>query len=257
MKKNQETGLYESRYWHPAVTTDAVVFGYDVEQESLEVLLIQRGKAKPGEQGVYEGCWALPGGFMREDDANTESCMLRELCEETCLTFADGQGLQPEFVEELGVYSDKDRDPRERVITVAYYALVKKDRYRIQGGDDAAEARWFSVAEISELELAFDHKTIISRALETLRSRIHFVPIGFHLLDETFTMPQLMSVYTAILGPEKEFDRANFRKKILAMGYVEDTSERDTGHPHRSAFKYRFVKDRYEAVKKLGSRLEF
>ncbi len=243
MKLNKSTNLWESKYWHPAVTTDAVVLGFDGER--LNVLLIKRG----GEP--YLGSWALPGGFMRETDEDAQACMYRELNEETNV-----DGL---YLEELKTFSSINRDPRERVITVAYFALVVKSKYVIKAGDDAAEAKWFSINELPDL--AFDHKEIINLAIERLRQRIHFEPIGFHLLDEEFTMPQLQNIYIAILDPTEEYsklrDRRNFPKKMLKLGYIKETGKKVTGNPYRSPKLYTFDEVAYFKAKRIGMRLEF
>lgn len=243
MKFNKETGLWESPYWHPAVTTDAVVFGFDGEK--LNVLLIERG----GEP--YAGMWALPGGFIRETDQNAEAGVYRELHEETNV-----EGI---FMEELGTFSEKGRDPRERVITIAFFALVVQNKYVIKGGDDARVAKWFSIDSLPSL--AFDHKKIIDVAIKRLQQKIHFEPIGFHLLDREFTMPQLQSIYIAILNPPKDEsavrDRRNFQKKMLKLGYIQDTGKKVTGTPYKSPKLYTFDQDAYSRVKKTGMRLEF
>lgn len=243
MKYNEQTRQWESPYWHPAVTTDAVVFGFD--GVGLNVLFIQRG-LEP-----YKNMWALPGGFMRPEDKNAEACAYRELHEET--------DVDDIYMEELGTFSDSNRDPRERVITIAFFALVVKDKYHVKGGDDARIAKWFPVKELPEL--AFDHKSIIELALERLRQRIHFEPIGFHLLDKEFTMPQLHNIYIAILDPPEDDtklrDRRNFPKKMLNLGYIRETGKRLTGNPHRSPMLYTFDEEAYQRAKKIGMRLEF
>lgn len=260
MELNETTGLWESKFWHPALTTDAVVFGFDKEDKSLQILLIRRGKAKPGEKPAYEGFWALPGGFIKQDES-TDECVHRELFEESSMKLFDNDnGIKPEFIEQLKTYSGRDRDPREYVITVAYYALVKKEKYTIKGGDDAVEAKWFPVEVIPELNLAFDHAQIIQDAIEKLRERIHFEPIGFHLLDKEFTMPQLQNIYIAILNPEDDknlHDRRNFPKKMLKLGYIKETGKKVTGNPYRSPKLYTFDEEAYKNVKKIGMRLEF
>lgn len=261
MEYNETTGKWESKFWHPALTTDAVVFGFDKEDASLQVLLIKRGKAKAGEVGAFEGCWALPGGFLKQDEP-TDECVYRELYEESAMRLFDSDnGIKPEFIEQLKTYSARGRDPREFVVTVAYYALVKRDRYDIRGGDDAAEAKWFSIGELQGLRLAFDHAQIIEDAIERLRERIHFEPIGFNLLDKEFTMPQLQSIYIAILNPPEDDmairDRRNFPKKMLKLGYIKETGKKLTGNPHRSPKLYVFDEEAYKNVKKLGMRLEF
>lgn len=261
MKFNEITKKWESPFWHPAVTTDAVVFGFDKEDRSLQVLLIRRGNAKPGEAPAFEGYCALPGGFLQKEET-TDECVHRELFEESSMKlFNNESGIRPEFIEQLKTYSARGRDPREFVITVAYYALVKKEKYEIKGGDDAVEARWFPVDVLPELKIAFDHAQIIQDAVEMLRERIHFEPIGFHLLDKEFTMPQLQNIYIAILNPSEEDknlrDRRNFPKKMLKLGYIRETGKKLTGNPYRSPKLYTFDEEAYAAAKKIGMRLEF
>ena len=261
MEFNEVTGKWESKFWHPALTTDAVVFGFDKEEGSLQVLLIKRGKAKHGEIAAFEGYWALPGGFIKKDEP-TDECVYRELFEESSMKlFNNDKGIKPEFIEQLKTYSARGRDPREFVVTVAYYALVKMDEYVIKGGDDAAEAKWFSVNDLHELNLAFDHAQIIEDAIDRLRERIHFEPIGFNLLDKEFTMPQLQNIYIAIVNPADEDsairDRRNFAKKMLKLGYIKETGKKVTGNPYRSPKLYSFDEEAYKKAKKIGMRLEF
>lgn len=188
------------RYEHMAVTTDCVIFTY--EDWRLKVLLVRRG----GEP--YKGMWAFPGGFLRMDETAEEGA-LRELREETAL-----EPSSP--IVQLGVFSEVDRDPRERVITIAWYALVKP--HEVMGGDDADEAKWFPVNSLPPL--AFDHRKIFEAAMERLRRDIHFEPVGFDLLDDTFTIPDLQRLYETILGVK--FDRRNFQRKILSSGILEE-----------------------------------
>ena len=220
-----------------------MVFGFD--GVGLNVLLVQRG-LEP-----FKHMWALPGGFMRRDDENALACAYRELNEEA--------NVDDIYMEELKCFSYRDRDPRERVITIAFFALVVQSKYQVKGGDDARDAKWFPVKELPAL--AFDHKAIIETALEQLRQRIHFEPIGFHLLDKEFTMPQLHNIYIAILDPPEDDtklrDRRNFPKKMLKLGYIKETGKRVTGNPHRSPKLYTFDEEAYRNAKKIGMRLEF
>lgn len=197
-----EQGKYCYKYPHPAVTTDCVVFGFDGKR--LNILLIERG----GEP--FKGCWAFPGGFMNIDETAEQGAM-RELCEET--------GLKLEYLKQFGTFTAVNRDPRERVITIAYYALAKKSD--VKGGDDAAKAQWFPIEDVPPL--AFDHDYILRKATEQLKKDIHFEPIGFGLLDEQFTMPELQRLYESILGVH--FDRRNFYKKMLQTGILEESEE--------------------------------
>ncbi len=183
---------YTYEYPHPAVATDCVVFGFN--GKNLEILLIERG-IEP-----YKGMWAFPGGFMKMDET-AEVCALRELKEET--------GLDIHILKQLGAFSGVHRDPRERVVSVAFYALVRPSD--VAGGDDARKARWFAINEVPQL--AFDHDYILRKAMQQLRKDIHFEPIGFELLETSFTMADLQRLYEAILGVH--FDRRNFEKKML------------------------------------------
>ena len=226
---------YTYKHPHPAVTTDCVIFGYDVT-EGLSVLLVQRG-LEP-----FQGRWAFPGGFMKiDEDADTGA--LRELLEET--------GLRPAAIEQFGTFTQVDRDPRERVITIAYFALVRKAE--VQSGDDAAQARWFPVREVPPL--AFDHDRILRVALGKLREKIHFEPVGFELLPEVFTMPQLQALYESIL--DVRFDRRNFAAKILKLGLLTEVGDRPAGTARRIPAPYSFNREKYREMKGKGFRLEF
>ena len=221
-------------YPHPAVTADCVIFGFD--GVSIKVLLIQRGI------DPYKGKWALPGGFMNIDES-AEECARRELEEET--------GLKTASVEQFYTFTDVMRDPRERVITVAHYALVRLSE--VKGGDDAAKAQWFAQSEIPSL--AFDHDRILRMALTRLKERICFEPIGFELLPEVFTMSELQNLYEAILGVK--FDRRNFYNKMLKLGILAEAEPRPENASRRTPTKYRFNAEKYAELKQKGFRLEF
>lgn len=225
---------YHYKYPHPSVTTDCVIFGFD--GSNLKVLLVQRG-IEP-----YKGRWAFPGGFLSMDESAEEGA-LRELREET--------GLQGAYIKQFHTFSDPKRDPRERVITIAYYALVKLQD--VIGGDDAAQARWFALNEVPSL--AFDHDQILRRAEQELRKQIHFEPIGFELLPEKFTMKELQQLYEAILNVK--FDRRNFYNKMLHLGILTQLDETVKNSPKKEAFLYRFNPEMYEEMKNKGFRLEF
>lgn len=225
---------YCYRYPHPAVTTDCVIFGFDGER--LQVLLIERG-IEP-----YKGKWAFPGGFLKMDETAEEGAR-RELKEET--------GLDGAYMEQFHTFSAPERDPRERVITIAYYALVKIQE--VKGGDDAASARWFPLDDIPSL--AFDHDYILRMATQRLREQIHFQPIGFELLPERFTLKELQLLYEAILGIN--FDRRNFSKKMMHLEILIDLEETVWPTPKREAKLYKFNAEKYEELKRKGFRLEF
>ena len=227
-------GTYTYDYPRPAVTTDCVIFGYDGKE--LKVLLIERG-IEP-----FKGCWAFPGGFLNMDEDALAGAR-RELKEET--------GLEDAFIEQFHTFSEPGRDPRGRVITIAHYALVKIQE--VEGGDDAAQARWFPIGEVPPL--AFDHDRILRMAMSRLKEKIHFEPVGFELLPDVFTMPQLQNLYEAIL--EVHFDRRNFASKMLKLGILEDTGDRPAGASSRIPVSYRFNKEKYNELKAKGFRMEF
>ena len=227
--------MYTYEYPHPAVTTDCVIFGYDL-REGLSVLLVQRG-IEP-----FKGQWAFPGGFLRIDE-DADTCARRELLEETDFKVVS-------FIQ-FGTFSDVNRDPRERVITIAYMALVRKGD--VQGGDDAADARWFPVTSVPPL--AFDHDRILRIALERLKEQIHFHPVGFELLPEVFTLSQLQALYEAILGVR--FDRRNFAAKMQKLGLLQPTGDRPADAARRIPQTFRFNVQKYEELKRSGFRLEF
>ena len=232
MEENNK--LYSYKYPHPAVTADCVIFGFD--GVSIKVLLIQRG-IEP-----YKGQWAFPGGFLQMDET-VEECAKRELEEET--------GLKSTSVEQFYTFSAVNRDPRERVITIAHYALVRLSE--VKGGDDAASAQWFAMNEIPSL--AFDHERILRMAVKRLKERICFEPIGFELLAEVFTMTELQNLYEAIL--EVKFDRRNFYNKMLKLGILSEAEPRPAGASRRTPTKYRFNAEKYTELKQKGFRLEF
>lgn len=226
---------YTYKYPRPSVTTDCVIFGYDTK-EGLSVLLIKRG-IEP-----FKDHWAFPGGFIKMDE-DAETGARRELREETSLETA--------HIEQFGCFSEVNRDPRERVITIAYYALVKKSE--VVGGDDASEAHWFPIDNVPPL--AFDHDRILRVALKTLKEKIHFMPIGFELLPSVFTMPQLQELYESIL--EVKFDRRNFSNKMLKLGILTVVGERPKNAGTRIPVTYKFNEDNYNELKSKGFRLEF
>jgi 8-oxo-dGTP diphosphatase len=229
-----EDKMYCYKYPHPAVATDCVIFGFDGIK--LQVLLIERG-IEP-----FKGKWALPGGFLRMDE-DAEHGAKRELKEETNLT--------ANYIEQFYAFTSPNRDPRERTISIAYYALVKIEE--VIGGDDAARAQWFDMDDIPEL--AFDHDQILSKATERLRERIHFQPVGFDLLPDKFTLKELQALYEAILGVT--FDRRNFAKKMMHFDLIEQLDETVWPTPKRRANLFRFNQEKYLELKQKGFRLEF
>lgn len=215
----------------PAVTVDCVVFG--VDDEDLKVLLVQRDVAP------FVGQWALPGGFVRLDES-LEDAARRELAEET--------GLDRVFLEQLFTFGDPGRDPRERVITVAYYALVNIRDHRVRAATDARNAAWFAITDLPSL--AFDHDRILEAARERLRGKLSYQPIGFELLPRKFTLSQLQHLYETIL--ESPIDKRNFRRKILGTGLLRETDEIEQDVAHRAARLYSFDETKYRRLAKGG-----
>ncbi|ACB74331.1 NUDIX hydrolase [Opitutus terrae] len=226
---------YTYEYPHPAVTVDGVVFGYD--EADLKVLLIQR------DQPPYRGKWALPGGFVDMNES-LEAAARRELEEET--------GVTELYLEQLYTFGEPKRDPRERVISVAYYALVKLADHTVRAASDARNVAWFPVANLPAL--AFDHEEILDVALRRLKGKIRYEPIGFELLPEKFPLSELQRLYETIL--EQPLDKRNFRKKILSMGLLADTEEIQQDVAHRAARLYRFDEPSYRRLKKAGFNFE-
>lgn len=224
-------GKYIYEYPRPAVTTDCVILGFD--GEDLKVLLIERG-IEP-----FKNRWALPGGFI-ELDEDADTCARRKLVQET--------GLENIFMEQLYTFSGVNRDPRYRVISIAYYALVKLGDYNAEAGTDTEKVQWFSINDIPEL--AFDHTQILEMAKERLRGKIKYQPIGFELLPEQFTIPELLNLYQTVL--QTKLDDRNFRKKILGYNLLIDTGETQRGARNRAPKLYRFDTKRYEELSKAG-----
>jgi 8-oxo-dGTP diphosphatase len=213
------------------VTVDLAIF--TVRDEALQVLLVQRGVAP------FAGRWALPGGFVREDES-LESAARRELEEET--------GVRDVYLEQLYTFGDPDRDPRGRVITVAYFALVAADRQTLSPGTDAAAARWWPAG--TPPPLAFDHRQMLDYAVERLRNKLEYTTVGFQLLPRKFTLTQLQRVYEAILG--RALDKRNFRRKMELLDILTPLAERAQDGPSRPAQLYTFSARQFEKLKDKG-----
>ena len=226
---------YSYEYPRAALTVDCVVFGLD--EDDLQILLIQR------DLPPFEGDWALPGGFVRLEETLDEAA-LRELSEET--------GLKNVYLEQLYSFGTVNRDPRERVVTVAYYALVNLSDHRVRAATDARNAAWFAVDDIPSL--AFDHDQILEMAHERLRGKVRYQPIGFELLPPKFTLRQIQHLYEVIL--DRPLDKRNFRKKILSMGILIELDEVETDVAHRAARLYQFDRRKYKRLTKQGFHFE-
>ncbi len=226
---------YTYEYPRPALTVDCVVFGLD--EGDLKVLLIRRA-LEP-----FVGKWALPGGFVRMEESLDDAAR-RELHEEA--------GIRPSHLEQLYSFGDPKRDPRGRVVTVAYFALVKLAEHKVHADTDAREAAWFSVWDTPKL--AFDHAEILGVALQRLKGKVRYQPIGFELLPPKFTLTQLQRLYEVVL--ERPLDKRNFRKKILSFEFLEELDEVEQDVSHRAARLYRFDSKKYKQLEKAGFNFE-
>lgn len=221
---------------HIKIAVDAIVFGY--ADNKLHVLLIKQ------KFGQLKNQWALVGGFVKDDEGLLDA-VTRELNEET--------GVKVNYLEQLYTFGDDiNRDPRFRVVSVSYFALVNSNKLKPQADSDADEARWFPINEIPKL--AFDHQAIFETALKRLQSKLTYQPIGFDLLPKEFLFSDLEHLYTAILG--KEIDRRNFRKKILSFEILEETVELRTKSKGRPAKLFKFNKLKYNKLLKEGFHFE-
>jgi 8-oxo-dGTP diphosphatase len=213
-------GYDVTKFDRPSVAVDLIIF--TVSDRDLQILLIRRGEPP------YEGRWALPGGFVRMDES-LEAAARRELEEET--------GVRDVYLEQLYTFGDPGRDPRTRVVTVAYFALISSASLSLRAQADAREVAWHSA--FRHPKLAFDHEAILEYAIERLRSKIEYTTIGFQLLPEKFTLAELQRAYEIILG--RPLDKRNFRKKMLSLGVLVETGETKMEGIHRPAQLFRFA----------------
>jgi len=219
------------------VAVDAVVFGY-TSKEGLSVLLIKRNIPP------YKGQWALPGGLMGNNES-LEDAVQRELLEET--------GVSINYLEQLYTFGKPGRDPRNRVISITYYGLVKPDVFEINAATDADDVAWFNIKKTPSL--AFDHDEIIKAAHERLKSKIIYQPVGFELLDEKFAFSELEKLYMAVL--DRPIDRRNFKKKITKFGFIEETAEKQSlSGAGRPGNLFRFNEEKYFQLQKDGINFE-
>ena len=227
---------YSYEFPRPALTVDCVIFGLD-DHNTLKVMLIQRNLAP------FQGEWALPGGFVRMNES-LDAAARRELAEET--------GIKDVFLEQLFTFGTPDRDPRDRVVSVAYYALVNLIEHPVQAATDASHAEWFGISEIPAL--AFDHNAILTMAIARLKGKVRYAPIGFELLPQKFTLTELQKLYETILGVT--LDKRNFRKKIIKMDLLLELDEKQTGVAHRAAKLYKFDEVKYKSLSEKGFNFE-
>lgn len=239
MKRNlvyQETRIPETKDVIKSITIDCTIFGF--ENGHLEVLLVKHAI------GISEGKWGLPGGWILKDEAIDIAAqrILKDLT-----------GLNQIYLEQLRAFGEPDRFPLGRVITIGYYALIKKEDYNIKAGFTASEVKWHQIKKIPDL--IYDHNQILEFSLEHLRKKLRQAPIGFNLLPEKFTLFQLMQLYEEILN--MDMDKPNFRRKILKMKLLKDLGEKQKDVSHRAAKLYKFDHEIYNKLSKKGFNFEF
>ena len=220
------------------IAVDAIVFGYSKE-EGVSILLIKR-KYDP-----YQGSWAIPGGFVL-DDESLEQAVERELLEET--------GVKINYLEQLYTFGEPDRDPRKRIISVAYFGLVKSNEFeKLMASTDAEDAKWFNFKQLPSL--AFDHEKILNMAIDRLRNKLKYQPIGFNLLDKKFPFSDLEHLYTTLL--DRPLDRRNFKKKVMSLGILDELDEKTklTG-AGRPGNLFQFNQKMYNQLLKNGMHFE-
>ncbi len=220
----------EKVYQNISATVDVVIF--TIEDGELKVLLINR----VGEP--FKGSWALPGGFLLKGE-NTHQAAQRLL--------ADKAGVDDVYVEQLYTFDDLKRDPRGYVLSVAYFALVNKNKIKIKESENTQKPSFYSVKNIPDL--AFDHDKIINYALKRLRYKLEYTNAVFSLLEKKFTFSQLQSAYEVILN--KKLDKRNFRKKFLALGLIKPIRGRLEGARQRPAQLYSFVSSKPIELKRF------
>ena len=221
-----------------SLAVDAIVFGYSKEQ-GVSILLIKR-KYPP-----FKGDWAIPGGFVL-DNESLEEAVERELLEET--------GIKINYLEQLYTFGKPNRDPRQRIVSVAYFGLVKSNQFeKLNASTDAEEAQWFNIKNLPKL--AFDHTNILTIAIERIRNKIKYQPIGFELLDKKFPFSDLEHLYAILL--DREIDRRNFKKKIQKLGILEKLNEKvKSSGAGRPGNLFQFNKKRYQELLKSGMHFE-
>lgn len=218
-----------------ALSIDCLIFGF--KKSELDILLVQHG------EGISKGKWALPGGWIKYNESTDDSAtrILNDLT-----------GVSNIYLEQLKAFGNATRYPTKRVITIAYYALVKPENYTLHPGFTAADARWFKISEVPELP--YDHAQILNEGLQYLKHKVRHEPIGFNLLPKKFTLLQLQELYEAIL--DKKLDKPNFRRKLMRMNLLEPCKEKQTDVSHRAASLYRFDKKTYNNLKENGFMFE-
>lgn len=214
-----------------ALSIDCLIFGF--KKGELDILLVQHG------EGISKGKWALPGGWIQYDESVDESAyrLLKDLT-----------GLSKIYLEQIKVFGEVERYPQKRVITIAYFAMVKPDDYELHAGFTASDAKWFKISEVPRLP--YDHAQILRYGLKHLQHKVKHEPVGFNLLPKKFTLHQLQEVYEAVLG--HKLDKPNFRRKLFNMNLLVACKEKQKDVSHRAANLYRFDKKIYDRLREKG-----
>jgi len=218
-----------------AISIDCLIFGF--KRAELDILLVQHA------EGISKGKWALPGGFIKYSESADDAAMR---------LLKDLTGVSNIYLEQLKTFGDVGRYPTKRVLTIAYYALVKPENYSIRPGFTASDSKWFKISEVPKLP--YDHKEILDYALKHLEHKVRHEPIGFNLVPKKFTLLQLLELYEAILG--KTLDKPNFRRKLQKMNLLIQTSEKQNDVSHRAARLFQFDKKNYDKLKEKGFTFE-
>jgi 8-oxo-dGTP diphosphatase len=218
-----------------ALSIDCLIFGF--KKNELDILLVQHA------EGISKGKWALPGGWIKYSESIDESAT-RILSELT--------GVSNIYLEQLKAFGGVKRYPTKRVITLAYFALVKPENYTLHPGFTAADAKWFKISEVPALP--YDHNQILHEGISFLKHKVRHEPVGFNLIPKKFTLLQLQELYEAIL--DKKLDKPNFRRKIMKMNFLEPCKEKETAVSHRAASLFRFDRKKYNSLTEKGFTFE-
>jgi 8-oxo-dGTP diphosphatase len=218
-----------------ALSIDCLLFGF--KDGRLDILLVKHG------EGISKGKWALPGGWIQYNESIDAAAkrLLKSLT-----------GIGKIYLQQLKAFGEINRYPTERVVTLAYYALVNEEHYSLLPGFTATDVRWFNIHEVPKLP--YDHNKILDFGFQHLKHMVRHEPIGFNLLPRKFTLLKLQELYEAVL--ETKLDKSNFRRKLLKMNLLEPCSEKQTDVSHRAATLYRFDKKIYDKFKEKGFSFE-
>lgn len=218
-----------------ALSIDCLIFGF--KKSELDILLVQHA------EGISKGKWALPGGWIKYNEGADDAA---------ARVLQDLTGVSKIYLEQLKTFGKVDRYPSKRVITIAYYALIKPENYTLDPGATASDVKWFKIGDVPALP--YDHTQILQAGVKHLKHKLRHEPIGFNLLPKRFTLFQLQELYEAIL--EKKLDKPNFRRKLMKMNLLDLCKEKQQDVSHRAASLYRFDKKIYDTLTEKGFTFE-